>query len=64
MSYKARVSCKVYLRGSHQEITTTTAVMSTDLPQDNIGEVVTQAINEAWKQGYDPVNFDVVVSFG
>lgn len=32
------------------------AVMSTDLPSEAMGEAVTECINKMWADGLDPVN--------
>jgi len=62
---KARVTVKVYLDGRPHAapIVAVETTMTNDLPADNVGEIVCQAINKAWKDGHDPVNFSVVISF-
>lgn len=39
--------------------------MTTDLPADNLGEGLADAIQRAWKEGFDPTEkrFSVVVTF-
>lgn len=60
---RACVTARVFLHGAHKEVCKETITMSTDLPQDALGEVVCAAVNAGWKAGYDPTNFDVVISF-
>lgn len=60
---KARVTVKIFMHGSHSVVASATTTMTNDLPADNLGEVLTEAIQEAWREGHDPVNFDAVVTF-
>lgn len=59
----ARVTAKIFLKENHQKIAFITTTMSTDLPQENLGELLCRAVTEGWNKGCDPVNFDVVISF-
>lgn len=60
----ARVTAKIIMHGSHATVLEVKRIMSTDLPAEHLGELVCEAVNEAWRSGLDPVNFDVVVVFG
>lgn len=59
----ANVRAKVFLNGSHKTLAETNMRMPTDLPVDSLGELLAEAINLAWKDGNDPINFEVVISF-
>lgn len=37
--------------------------ISTDLPADNLGQAVCDAINKAWIKGIDPVHMQVLITF-
>lgn len=65
MAKHAVVTVKVYLDGRPHAapVVSVQTEMSTDLPADNIGEIVTEAIHKAWKMGHDPIHFAAVISF-
>lgn len=62
---KAIVTAQVYRDGRPHEvaIASVKTEMSTDLPAENLGELVADAIQKAWKDGHDPMYFSVVISF-
>lgn len=61
----AIVSAKVYLDGVRfpAPIVEKETSMTDDLPADNLGELLCDAVQAAWKAGHDPVTFSVVISF-
>ena len=62
----ARVRAKVYLNGqlpNARPITEIKTLMTTDLPAENLGELLCQAVEAAWKAGHDPVSFCVIIEF-
>lgn len=61
---KAKVTCTVYLTKSINAIAKVSTTMSTDLPAENLGEILADAVNAAYKEGHDPVDYSIVVRFG
>ena len=60
----AIVTAKVYLLTDCEvPIVELETGMSQDLPADNLGEIVCEAVQVAWRAGHDPVKFSVVVGF-
>ena len=61
---KARVTVEVFHKnGFTPLVTKEETTMSTDLPAENLGEIVCDAVQKAWKAGHDPVDFKLIVSF-
>lgn len=60
---QAIVNAKVFNKENDNLVEDHTTTMSTDLPAGAIGELVTDAIHAAWKNGMDPVNMKVELTF-
>lgn len=62
---KAKVTARVFLDGKPHAppVAVIVTEMSSDLPADNLGELLCDAVHTAWKAGHDPTAFSVVVSF-
>ena len=53
----------VQVRLNEKTIHSVTEHMSTDLPAEKLGELVARAVQTAWSEGHDPVDFHLVVHF-
>lgn len=38
--------------------------ISDDLPAEALGEILCEAVNDRWKDGVDPTDMTIVISFG
>lgn len=53
----------VHIRENEQTVVEVSTKMSTDLPAENLGEILASALNKYWQSGGDPVNCHAVVFF-
>jgi hypothetical protein len=58
---QARVTAKV--RQNEKTIAARTYTMSTDLPAEKLGELVSDVLQQAWREGNDPTHGHVVIYF-
>lgn len=59
----AKITATVLNKENDNPIYVETATMSTDLPAQQLGELITSVVHQAWKVGFDPVNTKVLVEF-
>jgi hypothetical protein len=50
--------------GTPQDHLEAVIVTSTDLPAHDLGDVTAQAVENIWKDGGDPVDYRLQISFG
>lgn len=62
---QAAITVRIYQKGIPypQPIHVAMTTMTSDLPADNLGEILCEAIQGAWKAGHDPVDCIAVVEF-
>lgn len=65
MPKKALVTVSAFGIGKmlQKPVVVVTTQMSTDLPTENLGEILTDCLQEVWSRGNDPVNYTFVVEF-
>lgn len=59
----AKVTATIRNKENGNPMYVESAVMSTDLPAQQLGELVAEVVHQAWKAGVDPVNTQVVIDF-